>query len=208
MDGKFITVEGIDGAGKTTQIEFISSWLKKQGINALLTHEPGGTPLGGALRDILLGDNRITPEAETLLMFASRHQLVEDVIRPILSVGDWVVSDRFTDSTFAYQGGGRCVYRGWIHNLSLDIEQEIKPDLTLLLDVNPLITFRRKEERGLDRFEKESLDFYYRVREAYLKRAKEYPSRIKVIDASKGQGYVRESIEEALVTFLSRHLNN
>lgn len=183
---RFITLEGLDGAGKSTHLTFIRQWLQQQGIDAVFTREPGGTPLGEKLREILLDiDTEATLDTETLLMFASRQELLSTVIRPQLAAGNWVVSDRFTDATFAYQGGGRGVPAERIAILEHWVQQGLQPDLTILLDV-PLEVARERMAgtRLPDRFEQEREDFHQRVRQMYLARAQANPQRFLVLDAS------------------------
>lgn len=199
---RFITVEGIDGAGKSTQLETLADWFSAHGIQAVFTREPGGTPLGEALRDMLLkNSSKITLETETLLMFASRQQLLTDVIRPALDAGYWVVSDRFTDATYAYQGGGRGVPEDKIHQLEQWVQQGLQPDMTLLFDIVPGLARQRRVQAQpsecLDRFEQESLAFHERVRESYLTRARAY-TRFCVIDASQAKDIVTREVKLAL----------
>lgn len=183
----FITLEGIDGAGKTSHLPALRNSLLAQGIDPLLTREPGGTPLGERLRSLLLDPaTQATLDTETLLMFAARCEHVHTVIRPALAAGRWVLSDRFTDASFAFQGGGRGVAAERIAALESWVQQGLQPDLTLLFDV-PLSVAqdRMAGTRQLDRFEQEQADFHQRVRQAYLDRAAAHPDRITVIDASQ-----------------------
>lgn len=204
QQARFITVEGIDGAGKSTQLTFIASWLKEQGINAVFTREPGGTPLGETLRHLLLDKaTELSLDTETLLMFASRQQLVTDVIRPALDAGCWVVSDRFTDATYAYQGGGRGMPCARIRPLEQWVQQELQPDLTLLFDIPFEFAMQRRiRSRGLkqddlDRFEQEDAAFHHRVRQAYLQRAREHP-RFCIIDANRDPKTVAQDVSAVL----------
>ncbi|MEQ6291336.1 dTMP kinase [Vogesella sp. MAHUQ-64] len=197
---RFISLEGLDGAGKSTHLTFIRQWLQQQGIDAVFTREPGGTPLGEKLRDILLDiDTEATLDTETLLMFASRQELISTVIRPQLAAGNWVVSDRFTDATFAYQGGGRGVPTDRIAVLENWVQQGLQPDLTILLDV-PLEVARARLEgtRLPDRFEQEREDFHQRVRQMYLARAQANPQRFLVLDASSEIADIQQRIAAAL----------
>ncbi|SCK06682.1 dTMP kinase [Vogesella sp. LIG4] len=197
---RFITLEGLDGAGKSTHLNFIRHWLQQQDIDAVFTREPGGTPLGEKLREILLDiDTDATLDTETLLMFASRQELISTVIRPQLAAGNWVVSDRFTDATFAYQGGGRGVPADRIAVLENWVQQGLQPDLTILLDV-PLEVARARLEgtRLPDRFEQEREDFHQRVRQMYLARAQANPQRFLVLDASSPIDYLQQRIAAAL----------
>jgi len=183
---RFITLEGLDGAGKTTHLTFIRNWLAAVNVDTVFTREPGGTPLGEKLRELLLDvDTEATLDTETLLMFASRQELLSSVIRPALAMGRWVVSDRFTDATFAYQGGGRGVPAKRIAQLEEWVQQGLQPDLTILLDVPLQVSQQRLSQTRLpDRFEREREDFHQRVRDSYLARAAAYPQRFFVVDAT------------------------
>ena len=197
---RFITLEGLDGAGKSTHLTFIRQWLQQQDIEAVFTREPGGTPLGEKLREILLDiDTEATLDTETLLMFASRQELISTVIRPQLAAGHWVVSDRFTDATFAYQGGGRGVPAERIAVLEHWVQQGLQPDLTILLDV-PLEVARERMSgtRLPDRFEQEREDFHQRVRQMYLARAQANPQRFLVLDANQPLEALQQRIAVAL----------
>ena len=200
MLAKFITLDGIDGAGKTTQLNVIRDWFAAQALPVLFTREPGGTPLGEALRDLLLNpETQVSLHTETLLMFAARRQHLEDVILPALARGVNVVSDRFTDATFAYQGGGRGLPDGQIEILENWVQGSLKPDLTILLDVPLAVSLERIERsREKDRFEQEEADFFTRVREAYLRRAAAAPERYAVVDSNRDKAVVRAEIERVL----------
>ena len=200
MLAKFITLDGIDGAGKTTQLDVIRAWFAAQQLPVLFTREPGGTPLGEALRDLLLNPvNQVSLHTETLLMFAARRQHLEDVILPALARGVNVVSDRFTDATFAYQGGGRGLPDGQIEILENWVQGSLKPDLTILLDVPLAVSLERIERsREKDRFEQEEADFFTRVRDAYLRRAAAAPERYAVVDSNRDKAVVRAEIEGVL----------
>ena len=197
---KFITLDGIDGAGKTTQLNVIKEWFHKNNREVIFTREPGGTPLGEQLRQILLNRNsQVSLRAETLLMFAARQQHLEDVILPNLARGIHVVSDRFTDATFAYQGGGRGLPDTQITILEQWVQNDLKPDLTILLDVPLNISLARIEgSREKDRFEREQADFFQRVRNAYLRRAAAEPVRYAVINSNREKPEVRADIEAVL----------
>ena len=199
MVARFITLEGIDGAGKSSHLKFIGSWLDSHGIDAVFTREPGGTGLGEKLRELLLSPStRVSLESETLLMFASRQEHIVQVIAPALSCGRWVVSDRFTDASFAYQGGGRGLAFERIRVLEDWVQQGLQPDLTFLFDVPPeLAQSRMAASRQLDRFEREQADFHRRVREAYLERARENP-RFCVLDSSRSLEAIRVDIADRL----------
>lgn len=183
--GKFITLEGIDGAGKSTHLSFIAERLRAMGQQVVVTREPGGTPLGEMLRDLVLSQ-KMHIETETLIMFASRREHIEKVIVPALEKGIWVLSDRFTDATFAYQGGGRGIAAERLRTLENWVQNGLQPDLTLLFDV-PLEISRERlsSNMSLDRFEQEKQDFFARVRQAYLDRAASYPQRIHVVNSSR-----------------------
>ena len=198
MFGKFITLEGIDGAGKSTHLGWLQDWLRERAIEHVLTREPGGTPLGEKLRELLLHHD-MHLETETLLMFAGRREHIAEVILPALQAGSWVVSDRFTDATFAYQGGGRGLGIERIEVLEHWVQNGLQPDLTLLFDV-PLEVSRERlaKTRVLDRFEQEQQDFHQRVRNCYLERARRDPQRIKVIDSTRPI----EVIQQELATLL------
>ncbi|MDC7718446.1 dTMP kinase [Vogesella sp. DC21W] len=197
---RFITLEGLDGAGKSTHLAFIRRYLEQAGIDTVFTREPGGTPLGEKLREILLDiDTEATLDTETLLMFASRQELVSSLIRPSLAAGRWVVSDRFTDATFAYQGGGRGVPAERIAILEQWVQQGLQPDLTILLDVPLEVSQARLSQSRLpDRFEREREDFHQRVRQMYLARAQANPGRFVVIDARGDIDAIQQQIAAAL----------
>ena len=200
MLAKFITLDGIDGAGKTTQLNVIRDWFAAQALPVLFTREPGGTPLGEALRDLLLNpETQVSLHTETLLMFAARRQHLDDVILPALARGVSVVSDRFTDATFAYQGGGRGLPDAEIEALENWVQGSLKPDLTILLDVPLEVSLQRIERsREKDRFEREAADFFTRVRSAYLRRAAAAPERYAVVDSNRDKAVVRAEIEQVL----------
>lgn len=200
--GRFITVEGIEGAGKSTNLGFVANELRRTGRDVLETREPGGTGLGERIRDLLLSpDSRVAPLTELLLMFAARAAHLDEVIRPALDGGQWVVCDRFTDASHAYQGGGRGLPADAIDTLARIVQGDLRPDLTLLLDVPLAISTERQAARGKrDRFEQESGEFFRRVRQAYLDLAIREPTRIRVIDAARPLGAVQEDIRRALAT--------
>lgn len=201
MNGRFITIEGIEGVGKTTNIEFIDSLLKDAGREVVLTREPGGTPIGEDIRGLLLGHKHdgMSDDTELLLMFAARAEHLDKVIRPALAEGKDVLCDRFTDATYAYQGGGRGIAVEHIAVLETWVQAELRPDLTLLLDVPVAVGLARAGNRSApDRFEKEKHDFFERVREMYLQRAKAEPQRYRIIDASQPLDDVQSQIRTAL----------
>ncbi len=201
MRGKFLTLEGVDGAGKSTHLDWIAKRLEAAGKKVIVTREPGGTPLGEALRKLLLSQ-AMHLETEALLMFAARREHLDKVILPALDAGNWVLSDRFTDASFAYQGGGRGLDLGRIEILESWVQQGLQPDLTLVFDLSVDEAKRRRSAATarLDRFEQEDLDFFGRVRAVYLARAARYPERIRLIDASQTIDYIRKTLEEILVT--------
>ena len=196
---KFITFEGVDGAGKSTHLERFVSWLRERGIEVVLTREPGGTPLGERLRDILL-NHPMHPETEAMLMFAARREHVEQVIRPALSRGAWVVSDRFSDASFAYQGGGRNVPVAYLEQLEQLVHADLQPDLTFLFDLPTDIAMSRiAGTRELDRFEQEKQDFHERVRAAYLARTAKSGGRIRIIDSNRKQEEIWRDVERVTI---------
>lgn len=195
MKPRFITLEGGEGVGKTTNLAFIEDYLTSRGIDLLKTREPGGTPLGERIRGLLLDSDGMNNATELLLVFAARAQHVSEVIRPALAAGRWVLCDRFTDASYAYQGGGRDIDTSVIEFLEQWVQAELQPDLTLLLDTPIEVGMSRVRQRGVaDRFESEQFDFFERVRMAYLKRADQYPTRIKQVDASGDLESVRANI--------------
>jgi len=201
MQGTFITIEGGEGAGKSTMMERVAGWLEQRDMTVVQTREPGGTELAELIRDILLDrqHDSLSSQAELLLMFAARAQHLHEVIRPALARGDAVLCDRFTDATWAYQGGGRQLAAGDIATLENLVHGDLQPDLTLLLDLPVEQGMRRAARRSeSDRFEMESLRFFERVRNAYLDRARQHAGRFAVIDASLDETRVWTQIESAL----------
>jgi len=202
--GKFITIEGIEGVGKSTNIAFIQSQLEAKGIKTLLTREPGGTELGEQLRNLLLHGGDVSDKAELLMMFASRAQHIEEKIKPALQDGVWVICDRFTDSTFAYQGGGRQLELDWIKQLESLVHEAFQPDLTLLLDAPVEVGRERASKRSAaDRIEAEDLAFFNRVRDMFLARSKEF-DRYQVVDATQSLEQVQLDIAKTLDTLLKQ----
>lgn len=202
---KFITLEGGEGLGKTTNLVFIQQWLAQHNISVLVTREPGGTALAEKLRQLLLENNAesISEKTELLLMFAARAQHIIQVILPALQRGDWVLCDRFTDATYAYQGGGRGLDLTTIAWLEQFVQAQLQPDLTLLFDAPVEIGMQRATKRGaLDRFENQQVTFFNRVREAYLQQAQRHPERIKLIDASQPLPCVQHEIQQLLQNWL------
>ena len=201
MKGSFITVEGIEGVGKTTNIDFIHQQLLSAGKEVVLTREPGGTPLGEAVRGLLLDPayTGMDSTCELQLMFAARAEHLAKVVWPALEQGQWVLCDRFTDATYAYQGGGRGIDSSVIAKLETLVQGDFRPDLTLLLDVPVEIGLARAGKRGaLDRFEQEKVAFFERVRAAYLEMAARSPQRYRVIDASQPLGDVQQQLAAIL----------
>jgi len=206
MTGKFITIEGIEGAGKTTCIQVVTEVTERQGISAIHTREPGGTDLGEDLRNLLLGHKHtgMSNDAELLMMFAARAQHIAQKIQPALDVGKWVLCDRFTDATYAYQGYGRGIPLEKIASLENWVQGALRPDLTLLMDLPVEVGMERAGKRSApDRFESEAWDFFERIRKGYLSIAAEQPSRVKVIDASQDLANVQAQIRAAMEAFVN-----
>ncbi|MEJ2441927.1 MAG: dTMP kinase [Exilibacterium sp.] len=204
--GKFITVEGTEGVGKTTNIDFIKDFLIQRGIDLVVTREPGGTPLAEEIRALLLArrTEQVDETAELLLMFAARSQHLHRVILPALERGKWVLCDRFTDATYAYQGGGRYVDQDLIAQLESLVQRDMRPDLTLILDIDVRQGLQRAVRRGdLDRFEHETVDFFERVRTVYLRRAAHWPQRYRVVDAGGTLENVQAEIGKNLAETLA-----
>lgn len=204
--GKFITLEGIDGAGKSTHLSWLESFLQGIGQNVMVTHEPGGTPLGDKLRALVL-DSSLTmhPETEALLMFAARREHLDKLILPALDRGDWVISDRFTDASFAYQGGGRGLSANKLDDLERWVQGTFQPDLTFYFDVTSELGRKRLKGRtggikSTDRFEKEKDEFFDRVRRAYLERAHKFSHRIQIIDSSQPLETVKLSLKNIILS--------
>ncbi len=203
---RFITIEGIEGAGKSTVVGFIEQFLKYHQCQYIVTREPGGTDIAEELRQILLKPRKekLTQIAELLLMFAARSQNIEHVIKPALAANTWVICDRFTDATFAYQGGGRQISMAHITELARWVQADLQPDCTLLLDLPVKIGLARAKRRGRpDRFENEKLQFFERVREAYLQLAEQSPERYRLIDATLSLKHVHERIDDELTQLIT-----
>jgi dTMP kinase len=196
--GKFITLEGIDGAGKSSHLEFLRERIRGLGHAVQTTREPGGTPLGEKLRELVL-HHPTDAMPEALIMFAARSAHIAGVIEPALASGAWLISDRFTDSTFAYQCGGRGLSRELVRALEKIVHPELQPDATFLFDLEPSVAYERQraQSREPDKFEREKADFFRNVREAYLERARDNPVRIHVVDASGDFDAVRARLEQA-----------
>ncbi|MCC7091301.1 MAG: dTMP kinase [Nitrosomonas sp.] len=203
--GKFITLEGIDGAGKSTQLAWIVELLQEAGCPVIVTREPGGTPLGEQLRALLLDKSMaMHAETEALLMFAARREHVDQVIQPSLAQGQWVVSDRFTDASFAYQGGGRGLDMHKLEALEQWTLGTLQPHLTMYFDVPVEVgQLRVNQNRDKDRFENEQAEFFRRVRAAYLDRARQFPERIKIIDSSQPLADVKMAVERTIRALIS-----
>lgn len=207
---RFITLEGSEGVGKSTNIAFIRDWFAARGLPLCLTREPGGTPLAESIRSLLLAprDEAMAADTELLLVFAARAQHLAQVIRPALDAGGWVLCDRFTDATYAYQGGGRGLDTCTIASLETLVQGSLRPGLTLLLDVPVEIGLARAAQRGeKDRFELEKLEFFERVRAAYLARAQALPQQFRLIDASRSLAEVQEQIAAVLDTHVREVLH-
>ncbi len=207
--GKFITLEGIEGAGKSTAAVFVLRWLKEQGVAALATREPGGTPLAERVRQIALerGAEPVSPVSETLLMFAARSLHVQNLILPALARGEWVVCDRFTDATRAYQGSGRGVDSQLLETLATAVHAGLEPDCTVLFDLPAAAGLARARGRSgsnADRFEAETLTFFERVRAGYLALATAQPQRFRVVDASRPLAEVERALGSALGGLLGK----
>ncbi|MFK7862842.1 MAG: dTMP kinase [Pseudohongiellaceae bacterium] len=206
MKGKFITIEGVEGVGKSTNIETVKAYLAQNKIKFVVSREPGGTLISEKIRDLLLEKHEedLTELSELLLVFAARSQHIETFIKPHLENGTWVLCDRFTDATYAYQGGGRGLSRESISELENLVQKNLRPDLTVILDLDPKIGLERAKKRGeLDRFEIEKLSFFEKVRDAYLEIARRDGQRCRVIDASQPLVQVGENITQVMTQFLA-----
>lgn len=199
--GKFLTIEGTEGVGKSTNLAFVRDWLEAKGIEVVVTREPGGTPLAEEIRSLLLAkrDEAVDETAELLLVFAARAQHIAQVIKPALARGAWVLSDRFTDATFAYQGGGRGLSTQVIAQLEQLVQGDLRPDLTLILDIDVELGLNRARQRGeLDRFESETMAFFERVRSAYRARVEQAPSHYALVNAGQELVAVQADISSML----------
>ena len=207
MRGRFITLEGSEGCGKTTNLLYLKQRLEQAGIPLIVTREPGGTPLAERIRDLLLDhrQSHMSSDTELLLMFAARAQHLHELIKPKLAEGVWVLCDRFTDATYAYQGGGRGIDEARIASLEAWVQGDLRPDLTLFLDVPVAVGLARANARGEpDRFEREQAEFFERVRDTYLARAQAAPSRYRVVDASLALAEVQRQIDCVVDDYLAR----
>lgn len=205
--GRFITVEGVEGGGKSSNIQYIADFLAQHKIDCVITREPGGTTVAEAIRAVVL-DKRLPnmhPDTELLLMFAARAEHLQKKILPALHAGQWVISDRFTDATYAYQGGGRGINTTRIAALERWTQGEVQPDLTLLLDLDVEVGLQRTRQRGeVDRFEEETVAFFQRIRQHYLQRAKCYPERYRVINAAQPLMQVQQQLNQTLAQYFAR----
>ncbi len=210
MQGQFITLEGTEGGGKSTNLRFIESFLTEQGMDVVVTREPGGTEIGEAVRAILLNNDfsAMCDDAELLLMFAARVQHIQEKIKPALAAGKWVISDRFTDATYAYQGGARGLDMQRIAQIEQWVQQGFQPNLTFIFDLPVEIGMARvlarsqQSGQGIDRFEQEKRSFFEKVRATYLARAQQSPERYEVLDASQPLASVQQTIQTRLQNFL------
>lgn len=205
MRGRFITLEGSEGSGKSTNLAYIHEKLQQSGLDVVLTREPGGTPLGEQIRELLLDHRQqaMASDTELLLMFAARAQHLNELILPALEQGKWVLCDRFTDATYAYQGAGRGIDEGRIATLESWVQGELRPDLTFFLDLPVDQGLARAGERSApDRFEREQIDFFERVRQGYLNQAEREPQRYRVVDASVPLEQVQSQLDTILVDYL------
>lgn len=208
--GLFINMEGGEGVGKSTNLGFLENFLRGNGVDVVVTREPGGTRLGEDIRDLLLQlrEEPVDPTAELLLIFAARAQHIAELIEPALAAGKWVLSDRFTDATYAYQCGGRGVKRETVAELEALVQGALRPDFTLLLDAPVSIGMRRAQKRGdLDRFEQETLAFFERVRSEYLRQAEVHGDRYRVIDASQSLVIVQQALAKVGTELLSKQIH-
>ncbi len=208
QEGCFITVEGVEVVGKSTNIVFIQETLKSKGHEVVATREPGGTPLAEEIRSMVLKprDEEIAPLTELLLLFSARAQHIEQVIKPALKRGAWVVCDRFTDATYAYQGGGRNLPVALIEALEQLVQNQLRPNLTILLDVDAEVGLKRARSKGqVDRIEAERIDFFSRVRDTYFSRASADPGRFRIIDTERSLEEVQADIERVLGHFVRDH---
>jgi len=205
MTGKFITIEGGEGAGKSTNIALIKQLLEQVGKQVVVTREPGGTPLGESIRGLLLDARQtaMASDAELLLMFAARAQHLAEVIKPALAVGNYVLCDRFTDATYAYQGGGRGLEMSRIAQLEQFVQGDLRPDLTVLLDIPIEQGMARAGQRGeLDRFEQQEMTFFHKVRTTYLALAQQHPARYRVVNAGQALETVQSDIRQLIQNFI------
>ncbi|WP_417446475.1 dTMP kinase [Kangiella sp.] len=208
--GKFITIEGTEGVGKSTNIAFIKAWFEAKNIALLHTREPGGTPFAEEIRELLLSqrEEQVDAKSELLLMYAARAQHVSQKIKPALEQGQWVLCDRFSDASFAYQGAGRALGLDKLVALDQWVLEGFKPDLTILLDLPVEVGLSRAQERGpIDRFEEEKVEFFEQVRDGYLQIAQQEPERVKIVDARGSLEEVQQQIEQVLINFYQQQVS-
>lgn len=207
--GLFITIEGIEGAGKSTVISFITNFLQQRQIGFVSTREFGGTEIAEKIRHVILShhDEIMCDDTELLLAFAARAQHLAALIIPTLTCGKWVICDRFTDSSYAYQGGGRGIPEQRISEIENWVQGDLRPDFTILLDIDPVVSFDRIKTKKLDRIEVEEKQFFQKVRECYLERARKEPKRFCIIDANKNQEEVLEQLEKILIAIANSYAN-
>ena len=197
--GRFVTFEGVDGAGKSTQLEYAVQYLESRGVSVVKTREPGGTDIGEKIRELILhASSLLDASTELLMIFAARNEHIERVIKPAIARGNTVICDRFTDATFAYQGGGSLMDSSRIEIIEAWVQGALQPHLTLFFDLPIRDAQRRMGDRSRDRFESEGIAFHERVRRAYLERAEQFPDRIKVVDSTRSKGQVRAAVEQRL----------
>ncbi|ACV26612.1 dTMP kinase [Kangiella koreensis] len=207
--GKFITIEGTEGVGKSTNIAFIKAWFEAKNISLLHTREPGGTPFAEEIRELLLSqrEEQVDAKSELLLMYAARAQHVSQKIKPALEQRQWVLCDRFSDASFAYQGAGRALGLNKLSELDQWVLEGFKPDLTILLDLPVEVGLSRAQERGpIDRFEEEKVEFFEQVRQGYLQIAQQEPERMKIVDARGSLEKVQQQIEQVLIHFYQQQV--
>ena len=197
--GRFITFEGVDGAGKSTQLEYAVKYLEDRGVDVVKTREPGGTEIGETIRELILqASSPLDASTELLMIFAARNEHIERVIKPAIARGSTVVCDRFTDATFAYQGGGSQMESARIETIEAWVQGTLQPNVTFFFDLPIRDAQRRMGDRSRDRFESEEIAFHERVRRSYLERAEQFPDRIQVIDSTRSKGQVRAAVEQRL----------
>jgi len=207
----FITVEGIEGVGKTTSVRFLAEYLHEHNKSVMVTREPGGTPLADDIRRFILAEHQeqIYPDTELMLIFAARAQHIAKVIQPALAQGQWVLCDRFTDASYAYQGAGRGIPAERIATLETWVQGDLRPDLTILLDAPIDVSLERIKQRGkLDRFESEHIDFFRKVKNCYLQRAHNEPSRFRIVDASGSVEKVQAQLIKILQSIIRNNANS
>lgn len=204
--GRFISLEGVDGAGKTTHLRWLVQFITQRGLPHIVSREPGGTPLAEKLRELLLHDS-MSMDTEALLMFAARQQHLDEVVRPQLTQGNWVICDRFTDASYAYQCGGRGLSTARLAVLEQWVHADLQPDLTLLFDVPPEVSYERvRMARDPDRFEQQDIHFFRRVRDAYLQRAEADPTRFCIVDANRSLDAIQRELQHIMEDYCGRYV--